>query len=429
MIARRQPIRHVAVLGGGQVALLAACAIKRALPGAAVTVMEMPVASDALADLAHTTSPVLARLHDRIGMDEAGMIARAGAGHRLATCHRSPAGAWWIGEGAADDPASEPGHDRTGVAMSVALAQAERFAEVSDDRASPLSDLDHALRWSPDGHLARLASLARYLGIVRLRASGVVDPAAVNADLVIDAAGPRPRGADWVAWSAELALNRVRTDLLPPSLSLVDTVETISGGVRLTSPGRDATRVVTVCADGDGCAIANGRRGQAWQGHVVAIGDSAAMVPPIGWMNLHLAVIAIELLVELLPGRDVRAVERDEWNRRFALAADAVRDRVAAHLIGHPGEGVRSPALALRIAEFARRARVPAMAEDATSRDWWGQALAGAGIAPGRSARMEAIDPAVRDAARLARRGRIAHGVAMAEPYPEWLARMAGAKR
>ncbi|MBD8678604.1 tryptophan 7-halogenase [Sphingomonas sp. CFBP 13720] len=433
-MSARERLRSVAVLGAGQVALLAACAIARTLPGTSVRVLHAPVCDDALADQAHTTLPTLARLHERIGMDEPGMMARAAASHRLATRLIAPdLPAGWMAHGAAADPVpawairSEGGGVATGPAA--ALAQAGRYAPPSDDPASPLSDIDHALRWSPAAYRARLASLARHLGVT-FGEGGDGDPATVDADLVIDAAGQRAV-ADWIDWSRELPVDRVESATGRPDLSVVDTVELTSDRVRVTSPGRDATRIVTLSRGGAGVAIANGRRQVAWDGRVVAIGDAAAMLPPLGWANLHLAVLAIELLVELLPGRAIDPLERAEWNRRFGRAADATCDFVAAHLAGlpstHPLAPAQSPLLALRIAEFVRRGRIPYVEEDAVPRDLWIQLLTATGITPGISARVAATDPTTRAAARSAHDRRIAQAVAMAEPYPAWLARTHGA--
>lgn len=437
----RPPPGRIVVLGGGQVALLAACAVRRALPGADVRLVPTPIPPDALADRSHGTLPAIARLHARIGIDAMGLVARAGASHRLATRHGGDWGEWWIGHGAAVDPADHGfvagWSARSGAeAMrasgpAVALAQRERFAEAADDPASPLSDLDHGLRWSPEGYRRHLTALARHLGVAIEPGVAEADPAGIDADLVIDARGVP--GGDRIDWRDALPIDRVVFEAGPPALSVADRLDLTGDALRLTSPGRDATRVVTMRRGGDGVAIAPGRRRAAWEGRVVTIGDGAAMLPPLGQANLLLAALAIELLIELLPGRDIHPLERAEWNRRWALAADATRDFASAHLVrlseDHPLRARASDALALRIAGFARRARVPALPEDPFPRDMWTQLLAGIGVVPGESARVRAADPRAAAAARTLHEARIGQAVALAKPYPLWLGGMMGEGR
>ncbi|MEP9400346.1 tryptophan 7-halogenase [Sphingomonas silueang] len=437
----RAPLGTIAVVGGGQVALLAACALARTLPGARVRLLPVAVPPHAMADAAHGSLPMLARLHARIGIEEAGLIRRAGASHRLATCHsggwRADGRDWWIGHGAVADPVAhgfagnwsgraEPAASApTGPA--VALAMAGRFAEAADDPASPLSDIDHGLRWSPDACRRYLAALARHLGVA-IEPPGDSRPAGVDADLVVDASGVA--GSDWIDWSDELAVDRVAIDHAAPVLSVVDRVELRDDRIELFSPGRDALRRVTMRRGGDGTRLRSGRRRAAWTGRVVALGDAAALLPPLGQANLALAAQAIELLVELLPGRDIHPLERDEYNRRAALAADAMRDFVAAHLValpaGHPLRARPSPMLALRLSEFARRSRLPHVEEDPIPRDLWTQLLGGIGIVAGVPAHRAADDPHAVAAARAAQDRRNAQAVALAEPYATWMGRMTG---
>lgn len=434
MTARaRPPLQCVAVKGGGQVALLAAAALARALPGTRIVHLPTPVAPAALADRAHTTLPTLARLHARIGMDEAGMLRRAGASHRLATRYcgwLADGGDWLMGYGAAVDPALKGGFAARWAGMAVAaprheeaagpavsLAAVERFAMPSDDPASPLADLDYAMRFEPAAYLRRLASLTAHLGVETGHSAG-------RADLVLDCAGPpleSPIG--WIDWSKELPIRGLTFGQAEPRLSVVDSATALVDGYRLASPGRDTCRLIT-CSTGEGAIeLRPGRLAQPWQGDVVAIGDAAAAFEPIGWCNLHLAICQIELLLELLPGRDIHPLERAEYNRRAGLMADRVRDFVAAHHSLLRPELVRSPALTLTLREFQRRGRLPFFEEETIARDLWLQLLAGIGIKPGPSPRIAAMTPDAMAAAREAqiRRNRTALGASHA--YPSWLSR------
>lgn len=436
----RAPLGTIAVVGGGQVALLAACALARTLPTAKVRLLPTAIPPHAMADQAHGTLPSLARLHDRIGIDEAGLIARAGASHRLATRHgggwRADAHDWWIGYGATADPAAhgwivrDTADATVANGPAVALALAERFAPAADDPASPLSDIDHGLRWVPDAYRRHLGGLARHLGVAIEPPSDTIADT-VDADLVIDATGGH--GDDWIDWSADLPIDRIAVAQAEALLSVVDRVDLEEAALHLISPGRDSTRCVTMRRGGEGTPIACGRRKDPWTGRVVALGDAAALLPPLGHVNLALAAHAIELLLELLPGRDIHPLERAEYNRRAGQAADTARDFVAAHLVNLP-EGHRlrsrpSPLLALRLQEFARRARLPHVEEEVVPRDLWTQLLTGIGITPGVPAHLVAGDAQAIAAAHMAQGQRSVQAVALAEPYSLWLARTLGERR
>lgn len=471
----RAALTRVAVFGGGQVALLAATALARTLPRTRIVLVTTQVEGGALADLAHTSLPSLARLHRRIGIDEAGMLRRAAASHRLAIRYRNwraNGGDWTIGYGAAPDPvlsggfatqwqgAAAAARETTPSGPAAALAQQERFAAPSDDLASPLADLDYALRFDPEGHTRRLRSLAGHLGIETLAgapaaverdADGLVtayrldDGRRVAADLFVDASGPAAAlatlagDAKVIDWSRQLPVDRIYRVETPPRLSPLDEVTARADGYVVESPGRDATRRLLCRASalgGDpraewdsGVAISRGRLAAAWTGTVVSIGDAAARFEPLGWCNLHLATCQIELLLELLPGRDIEPLERAEYNRRTGLIADRVRDFVALH---HAAPGAtafaalrleRSATLARTIDEHERRGHHPYFEEESIPRDLWLEVLTQAGFAAGPNARAIAVDAHVRDDLRRRHADRVAAAVAAGSPYAAWLTR------
>ena len=455
----REPLRRIAVFGGGQVALLAATALARSLPRAAITLIETPVPAEALADAAHTSLPSLARLHRRLGLDEPGMLRRASATHRLATRYRgwrSDGADWMLGYGAAPDPAlalrGTPSARRPPEAQAnpaAALASAERFAAAADDPASPLANLDHALRFDPEAHVRRLRSLADHLRIERLSgtpaalerngaACRLADGRGIAADLMVDCTGPAatvmaltsvPARIDW---SDDLPVTSLHVTEDAPHVSTLDEVTGLDDGYRITSPGRDRTRHIDcrfAGTPGDGVTggvtIAPGRMGEAWTGNVVAIGDAAATFEPLGWCNLHLATCQVELLLELLPARAIEEPERAEYNRRVALMADRVRDFVALHHAApsRPAPPRRSATLHRTIETFTRRAHLPFFEEESVPRDLWWQVLAGAGFPAGRNARVLSLEPEVVEMMIRLHEARVADALAAARPYPEWLMR------
>ena len=464
-------IAAVAVVGGGQLALLAATALARALPHCIITQIPAPVDPAALADTAHTTLPTLARLHRRIGLTERMLLDRADSSHRLATRYegwRGDGTAFCVGYGAAADPAlfraSAPGGD---FAVSTAFACAGLFALPDDEATSPLSDLDYALRFDPAAHFAALTALARHLKIeiargavadVLRHADGTVleitttADERITADVFIDCSGPsrrlRSTVKGWIDWSDHVPIDRLvyPARAAQPVIAPIDSAAAFDGGYSLESPGRDATHRIVAWssrvlapaaaarvaaarlgdAAGPVIALRSGRLTEPWADNVVAFGDAAAAFDPIGWTNLHLAVVQIETFLDLLPRRADAACERTEFNRRTGLAADRVADYVAAHSVLRPWAAVfsASPTLARTVASFTRRGRLPAFEEESIARDLWGQLLTGTTSGVGPAAYAEGLAPDE----RAARIGDIHHRIAaaqkMGEPYPEALRRL-----
>ncbi|MCJ2187681.1 tryptophan 7-halogenase [Novosphingobium beihaiensis] len=467
----------VAVFGGGTVACLTTVALARALPRTRVTLVTPPGGScnpTALADLAHTTWPGLARLHERIGIAEDDILRRASGSHCLGLRYanwRTDGAEWIIGHGAASP--SGPG-------IAAALARAGRFALPDGQPGSPLAGLDYTLRFDPRAYRAGLRSIANRLGTTMAEGrpaaashneTGAITQvildtgAQIAADLFIDATGP---GAglialagqpQWIDWQDHLPVNRLlpAKDLARPGLSMLDRFEACREGWLWTSPGRDGTRTGlaynasltsdaeaadallghTGASPGEVIAITPGRLEKAFTGNVIALGDAAAQFEPIGWCNLHLAVRAIELLLEILPGLPIDTLEQYEFNRRWALLADRTRDFLAAHYTARPAFAApfwqaaarlkHSPELILTLREFARRSRLPVFEEESLSRDAWLQLLAGNGTPAGMAPRKLAMGHAAREKERADEDRRVAAALHAAAPYPNWLANRLGA--
>ena len=79
MSEARAPLSSVVVVGAGQVGILAAIAVKRAVPGCDVLVVAHEGDARDFADNAASALPYANRLFERLGIDEAAIIARRGA--------------------------------------------------------------------------------------------------------------------------------------------------------------------------------------------------------------------------------------------------------------------------------------------------------------------------------------------------------------
>ncbi len=484
-------IRSIAVLGGGIVGLSAACAFARALPGTRVTLIAAAPDPAALAERAMAMQPSANAFHDALGIDEAGLLRRAGATHRLGTAFTgwSADGAGWLHCHGAHGPRDQAhfhqhwliarrAGDETpfhACAPAAALAIAGHFAQPSDDPASPLADVDYALRVDPAAYAAHLTALAKHLrveivpgalGSVAHRDGGVAallldDGQRIEADLFVDAGGPAAPllstlDDGFEAWGDALPCDRLLlAEPQPPALGLVDERHAAACGWWWLSPGRARTDIGfafssalttedeaarTLRADAhtmprETIAIRPGRRPRSWIGNVLAIGDAAVALDPLAGANLALAHSAILRAIELLPDRSMPPPLLAEFNRRTADETTRARDFTAAFyraggVLQQALDGRAPPeSLALTLRQFTGRGHLPHFEEEPFSRDDWLAVLLGMGVMPERG------DPAAQAMPADTRRAMLRHAIErarsaprVAPPYRDFLARAIGAK-
>lgn len=458
--------------------LAAAIALHRALPRSNVVIVPTPASPAALADRATTFLPSSNAFHDRYGIGEAGLAVQAGASHRLAVMLAEWTGAksrTLVGYGAAPADGLDPIVVPT---VTATLAAAERFSHPVDEPASPLADIDYALRISPQAYRRHLSALAARLGITRRDAelatavpdsTGAIaqlklaDGEMIAADLYVDCSGPEALVASALSsdrahdWAHTLPCDRLLLPEQPlqPQISAVDHLIATRFGWRSMVHGRDANHIAFAASSSVGSldeqamaagfepaaviALSPGRRSQLWQGNVICFGDAAARFEPLHWLNLSLAHAQIMLFLELLPGRDAVASERREYNRRAGAMADRARDFIALHYhSSSPAHGPfwslaaaleRPDSLELTLSEYTRRGRLPYFEEELLSRDAWKLALATVGLSPGPAARLLAMPEASRAALADQQGLRNATARQLAHPYPQWLARYLEAAR
>lgn len=479
----RDPLQRVIVAGAGQVGLLAAIGLKRALPAAEVVALGLPPDPGALADRAATALPFTNRLHDRLGIAEQDIIARACGSHRLVTRYfgwGGPDGAA-VPYGASVDPALRTrfavewgGGPRNAAgavtpgSIAEVLADAGRFAVAPagaiGDGPNPLDEVDYALRWSPEGYRALLVEAAQRVGVgyvqgqietVELDRKGGIAAIAVagagllTGDLFVDCSGPTARLLAALPdfgledWSDTLPLRRLIIGHPQQGMTaLEDRVSLLREGWHGELAGRDGLQVTLGVAPGiterdavqalgapplAAFTLAPSRARTPWLGNVVAIGDAAARFEPLGHFNLDLAHRQLDLLLELLPGREVEPLERAEYNRRSVLMMDAVRDTLAAHYASPVARSVfgdhgLSPVLANELDQFARRGRKPFREEAPMLGQEFQALLTALGHPRGGGPQQRASEQGDSEVAVNAFRQRAAAALAFAPPYADWLA-------
>lgn len=476
--------RHILVAGGGATSVLAAVALRRALPATQVTVLVTPPEPAAFADRASSALPFSVRLLERLGLAEPAIVNRCGGSHRLMMRYLG-----WSEEGrqgtaahgAAIDPALQTGFMRdwggggrgadTAAppgSLAEVLADAGRYAPAgATGTPGPLDEVDHALRWNADALRDLAISQAHALGVqhrqgqagaVRLDAAGhaaaveVKGTGEIAADLFVDCTGPaalllaQMPGAQRIDWSAMLPVRQVLYGQPgAPMVALEDRLSITPAGWLHELAGRDGLQRTLGLAKGAGeqdvlAAIGGepmasvsfipGRARESWLGNVVALGDAAALFEPLGNFNADFAHRQLDLLLEMLPGTDVTAQERGEFNRRTALMADGTRDIVAAHYTPARAAALfgpleRSDELSLALDQFTRRGRSPYFEEWPLVEQERAALFGALGIARGTpSIEHQRDEQAERQFAAKAEAALNA-----TPPYPQWLASVISASQ
>ena len=385
-------IKEVVVAGGGITGWSAAAALRRRLPGLAVTIVPVPPPPDALADRIASTLPSILEFHRDIGLGDADAIVRAGSSFRLGTCfegwaERLPAYVHAYGEyGRPFGTASFHLHwiraaqRRAAAAFdshspAAAIARAGRFVQPQGEDGSPLAGFEYGLELNLPRYGEMMRAYARHLGVAErgggidevklhgetgfIAALRLDDGSELGGDLFIDCTGPaallrRALDQDFEPWARWLPCDRLLLAETPPPSDppALDTVTALPAGWRwrAASPVRTAHGLVYASAhlgDAEAAAalrdaagaepggpparIRAGRRPEPWRGNCVAIGDAAVAMEPLEWGNLHLAHSAIDRIVAMMPDRDFGAVELWDYNRQAGAEADRMRDFLVLH--------------------------------------------------------------------------------------------------
>lgn len=223
--------------------------------------------------------------------------------------------------------------------LTAQAAARGRFAPRSADPRSPLSTLEHGL-------LLDAAEYAETLKAAALKAGAEVVDHRPDADLVVNASG---EVGDWIDWSGWL-----------PSSARLTGVE---------------NRIATFTHD---APLKAGRRAQAVEGNVVAVGGALASIGAADGGDLHLLQTTVSRLAALLPTSPAAI---DEFNRLTALAVERARDMAIlrwGNLSNPP------PELGWKIEQFQSRGRVVMYDEETWPEGSWVHAMLARGIVPKR---------------------------------------------
>ena len=363
--------RSVLIIGDGIVGLAAAIALRRALPGAAVTLIQLPADPDGWINRLGAAGPVIHKFHRQIGLDSRLFIQRAGAQpvhlrryvrpgqpdmHEACTAaipfvEGVPLHQIWLRHCASTGDA-KPDF----AAMMLALRDAHGDEGGFGARFDPAAYADLLGDMAAALNIIRHDSATIRIEIDRERIHGVVTAnATMTADLYVDAAGPRSRlltalSTDWCNWS---------TSLPPRALAIVsegkgvpgeEVLTTAPDGLHWQTPLWRATIIPAPPGP------ATGRLSHSAQANAVAIGEAAVHVPVADGTLLGTALEDILRLVTLLPRPGGDGREGSEYVRRTAIAHDALADWSGLCFVA---DGTPCPdGLAAILAAFDARGRV-----------------------------------------------------------------------
>ncbi len=471
----RPPLQKIVILGDGQTGLMAAIALAQAVPSAQIEIITAGSGFRGFADLACTALPFTNRFHDRFGFSEDMMVGEAGGTHRLAVIYSGWSAAGTLASmsyGLQSATRFKAGIAAMGLDWSLqdtrsvmdlgeVLAKSGRFAPPPPSDKG-LAGLDYALRWNRQLYGHGLVTRASALEIkhrnstvadVRLDDTGVVqlvltDGTTLSADLWLDCSGhdailaSRLPEYARIDWSTRLPIRRIAiAQINRGQLALADQLALTPVGWVAQTFGPDGKEAILGLAEGRGDDDARrlfgtddlnlfdmspGRIDRAWQNNVIALGDCAMQIEPLAWTNLDFAHRMIDLLLEFLPGREIHPLERQEFNRRFALMAEANCDFVASHYAAPLAEQLfgrldQSDGLATSLQQFRKRGKTPFIEEAALDADQWQSILRALGIPAGSATASRSLDVTLLQAEISAHQHMVAAVAERLPPYESWV--------
>lgn len=461
----RAALRSVAIVGGGPVGLIAAIAFAAALPQARITLIATPDDPAALADRLPVADPRALAFLATLGLDEPSLVA-AGATHRIGARFDWGDARFTLGTGEGVPSVAGAALHQLWLAHGAAgrfedlvpaatLAAANRFVLPDEDPRSLLSRIDHGLRIDPVRGRAMLVARARAAQVTILSATDLqveregdvvgavatADGGRIAADLFVDASGPAALLAaddDWIDWSAALPVDRLLLATAAGAPSPTDSYamqqtgwtanwpladRALSAFAYPSTTTDDAEAARRFSGAAEPIVLKPGRRVRPFVGNVMALGDAAAMLGPLGLPGFALACAHLSLVLELMPAREPDPFLIAEYNRRATLQADRLCDHAAAFYHVGPDGGAAPEGLAAALTQFRQRGSLPPLEEEMVSRATWTQTLIGLGVRPVRVDPIALSVPATTAIASLdGLRRAIAALPARLPPYPDYLA-------
>jgi tryptophan halogenase len=391
----QNPLRRIVIVGGGSAGWMTAAALGRFLRASPTTVTLIESEEIGTIGVGEASLPLLALFNRLIGIDERDFVIKTKATFKLGIAfvdwtrkgHRyfHPFGQYgrnfdvcdfhhhWLKVAAAGRGGALDDYN-----LNTVLARQNRFSPRNPDPSSPLSEVAHAYHFDAGLYAAYLRGFAENHGVSRVEGTitrvrqdagtgfvvgvDLANGQTVDGDFFIDCSGFRALLIEetlktgYCDWTGLLPCDRAvavpsaRTaPLTPYTRSTAREAgwqwriplqhRTGNGYVFSSAHLGDDQAIATLLSNLDAEPLADpriirfrtGRRAQAWNRNVVAIGLSAGFLEPLESTAIHLVQKGVTKLLKCMPDMDFAPQLRDEFNRQTAFDYEDVRDFLVMH--------------------------------------------------------------------------------------------------
>ncbi len=390
-----QPIRSVAIVGGGTAGWMAAATLSQSFPHLTGSIRLVESADISTVGVGEATIPPIIEYLRTHGIDENELIRKTQATFKLGIEFKD----WRRAGHSYIHPFGPTGAPLRGVpfytywhkcaqvgtaaplelySLQAMAAREARFARPTPRQHSPLASIVYALHLDAKRLAAYLRTYAEARGVRRIEgtvrsvalrsADGFIESLTlesgerIDADLYIDCTGFRGlliEGAlhtgyeDWTRWlpcDRAIAVACQRTG--PLSSHTLATAREVGWQWRIPLQHRVGNGYVysSQFMDDDAAEAAllgslegaplrtplrlrftTGRRRKFWNRNCVAIGLAAGFLEPLESTGIHLIQRGLFVLLKLFPDRNFRARDIEEYNQQLAFDYERARDFLIAH--------------------------------------------------------------------------------------------------
>ena len=389
------PIRSIAIIGGGTAGWMAAASLARHLPNLNIAIRLVESEQIGTVGVGEATIPPIIDFIRLLGIDENDIIRKTGATFKLGIGYRDwtregdyyfhPFGPTGFGIGPISFPAYWLKHWLAGTAsrleeysiQSVAAAEG-RFMRPVHAPNTPLNKITYALHFDASLFARYLRGFAEKLGVARTEGkvrsvelhpeSGFIESVTMEngeviaADLFIDCSGFRGlliEGAlktgyqDWTNWlPCDRALAVPCERNTPPQSHTQVTARPAGWQWRIPLQHRtgnghvycsgftsddEAQRILMDNLEGRplveplALRFTTGRRTKAWARNCVALGLASGFLEPLESTSIHLIQRGIAMLLKFFPDMSFEQADIDRYNRIFEFEFGRVRDFLLLH--------------------------------------------------------------------------------------------------
>jgi tryptophan 7-halogenase len=389
------PIRSIAIVGGGTAGWMVAASLSKLLRNANCRIRLIESAEIGTIGVGEATIPPIIEFIRVLGIDENDVIRKTQATFKLGIEFKGwtrpghsyihPFGPTGFPKEGVDFSAYWLKHRESGKAaaleeysLAAVAARQEKFTRPVNLSKSPLETITYALHLDASLFAAYLRKYAEARGVTRtegklqtvaLRAEdGFIESLTlesgerIEADFFIDCTGFRGlliEGAlktgyeDWTRWlpcDRAVAVPCERTGPLSShTLAIARDVgwqwriplqhRVGNGYVYSSEFVKDAEAQEVLMSNLEGRALRDplplkfttGRRRRCWNKNCVAIGLAAGFLEPLESTGIHLIQRGIALLLKLFPDRHFRQADIDRYNTHLAFEYERIRDFLVVH--------------------------------------------------------------------------------------------------